>query len=81
MLVIVICRAGVSVRVNFKPDPTDCSCYCGATVTVVYELYDKVPTMTKWVEVSNGGRDNFIVERLVTEELHATEHAKNNLHP
>jgi hypothetical protein len=40
--------AGVSVRVNFRPDPTDCSCYCDATVTVVYELYDKVPTMTKW---------------------------------
>lgn len=73
--------AGISVRVNFKPDPTDCSCYCDATVTVVYELYDKVPTMTKWVEVSNGGSKSFTVERLVTEELHATEHAKSNLHP
>ena len=30
-----------------------CSCFCNSNVTVVYELYDKAPTLAKWVEISN----------------------------
>ena len=49
-------------------------------VTVVYEMHDGIPTLSKWVEVRNGGREQVLVETLVTEELHVTEDAKARLH-
>lgn len=47
---------------------------------VVYELYDGLPTFGKWVETSNAGGSELLVETLVVEELHAGEHAKSRMH-
>ena len=49
-------------------------------MTVVYEMHDGIPTLSKWVEVRNGGREQVLVETLVTEELHVAEDAKARLH-
>ena len=69
-----------AVRVLFAPPKRRCGCYCGVQVTVVYEMHDGIPTLSKWVEVRNGGREQVLVETLVTEELHVTEDAKARLH-
>ena len=71
---------GLQLRVLFAPPKGRCGCYCDVRVTVVYELHDGLPTMSKWVEVRNGGVEQVLVETLVTEELHVAEDAKARLH-
>eukprot|EP01048_Picozoa_sp_COSAG05_P014592 COSAG05_NODE_1668_length_4309_cov_3.260570_6_plen_307_part_00 len=71
---------GVQLRVRFRAPPGRCGCYCGLLVTVVTELYDGLPTFGKWVEVANTGSTELLVETLVVEELHASEHAKGRMH-
>jgi hypothetical protein len=71
---------GLQLRVLFAPPKGRCGCYCDVRVTVVYEMHDGLPTMSKWVEVSNGGGEQLLVESLVTEELHVAEDAKARLH-
>ena len=70
---------GLQLRVRFAPPAGHCGCYCGVRVTVVYELHDGLPTFSKWLEVSNGGDHEVLVETLVTEELHVAEDAKDRL--
>ena len=72
---------GIQLRVRFRP-PTRCGCYCGTRVTVVYELHDDIPTMSKWiyVAVSPFHVAPIVVRTLVSEELHVAEHAKTRLH-
>ena len=71
---------GLQLRVLFALPKRRCGCYCSVQVTVVYEMHDGIPTLSKWIEVRNGGREQVLVETLVTEELHVTEDAKARLH-
>lgn len=71
---------GLQLRVLFKPPP-NCACGCGLQLSVVYEIYDGIPTLSKRVEVSHsGGGEGVLIERLVSEELHVGEIAKGRLH-
>ena len=65
---------------HFRAPPGHCGCFCELQVTVVYELYDGLPTFGKWVEVINTGVSELLIETMVVEELHASEHAKSRLH-
>lgn len=46
-------------------------------VSVVYELYDGLPLLSKWVEVSNGydAKTTVVVASLVSERVRVPEHA------
>eukprot|EP01045_Picozoa_sp_COSAG04_P010029 COSAG04_NODE_602_length_12195_cov_7.867560_2_plen_332_part_00 len=56
---------GVQLRVRFRAPPGRCGCYCKLEIVVVYELYDGLPTFGKWVEASNAGGTELLVETLV----------------
>ncbi len=71
---------GVQLRIRFHAPQARCGCYCNLEIVVVYELYDGLPTFGKWVEVTNAGSTELLVETLVVEELHAGEHAKSKMH-
>jgi hypothetical protein len=71
---------GVQLRVQFRAPPGHCGCFCALRVTVVYELYDGLPTFGKSVEATNGGTSDLLVETMVLEELHVSEHSKPRLH-
>jgi uncharacterized membrane protein YhhN len=43
-------------------------------VTVVHELYEGLPVLSKWVVVANDGRRQIVVDRLVSERLRVPEH-------
>ena len=56
---------GVQLRVRFRAPPGRCGCYCKLEIVVVYELYDGLPTFGKWVEASNTGGTELLLETLV----------------
>ena len=39
---------GLRLSVDFEAPRGRCGCYCGLRATVVYELYDGLPTFGKW---------------------------------
>ena len=51
-----------------------------ASPVIRYELYDGLPTIGKWIEATNGGAAELLLETMVVEELHASEHAKSRMH-
>lgn len=66
---------GVYLRMDYRPsrqqDPiaeqTD------VLVSVHYEMYSRVPVMSKWVTVRNLGRQSIIIDRFTCEELAVVE--------
>ncbi len=65
---------GVSLRMDYAA-PAGHAAVRDVRVSVHYELYDKIPVMSKWITVHNDGDDPITVDRFTSETLAIVEHA------
>ncbi|HIG30238.1 MAG TPA: alpha-galactosidase [Verrucomicrobiales bacterium] len=61
--------AGVSLRLDFKPNDSDSGEVEGVKVSVHYELYDGIPAFSKWLTVENAGNREINLDSFTSEIL------------
>lgn len=71
-----------AVRVTMHYGPSDRwkTAYDGLRVSIVYELYDGLPVLAKWVVVENGTTHDVSIDGLESELLAVTESEKDRVH-
>jgi hypothetical protein len=60
---------GVSLAIDFRPPEGAPQGLHGVTVTVHYELFDAMPLLSKWIEISNDGSEPITVDAFRSEIL------------
>ncbi|MFA6240496.1 MAG: hypothetical protein WC655_06185, partial [Candidatus Hydrogenedentales bacterium] len=71
---------GVRVTMHYQAPGHWKPAYDGLRVSVVYELYDGLPVMAKWVVIENGTAHDVSVDGIESEILAVTEYEKDRVH-
>jgi hypothetical protein len=71
---------GRRLTLRFRPPGTAKPAHQGLTVEVVYEMYDGLPVVSKWLTVTNTGKEPVVIDRLETEVLAVTQEQESRLY-
>jgi hypothetical protein len=71
---------GIQLRVDFDPPDSLSDRYRGLRVSVHYEMYSGLPTLSKWIEVTNGTDRSVTIDSVTSEVLAVSELEKDRLH-
>ena len=70
---------GVHLKMDYvsRPVAGTSDALAGLRVSVHYELYDGIPVLAKWIELSNGGNSSFTLDAFSSEILAAVEYGSS----
>lgn len=71
---------GLHVIMHYRAPAGEGGHVAGLAVEVHYEIYDGIPVMAKWVQLSNGGQAPVIVTKIETEVLAVAQDQVNRIH-
>ncbi|MEW6236452.1 MAG: alpha-galactosidase [Candidatus Omnitrophota bacterium] len=71
---------GATLIADFTPPEKLKDKYAGLTVSLYYEMYDGIPTMSKWAVIKNESDREIVIDALDVEILAVTEQEKTHLY-
>lgn len=71
---------GRRLTLQFRPPGTAKPSHQGVTVEVIYEMYEGLPVVAKWLTVTNAGKQPVVIDQLETEILAVTQDQESRLY-